>query len=80
MKPVRWLMPVWKTVPASTPLCRRSLRRRALPVVALVDVSGSMSRYTRMFLHFLHAMARDCERDFFMSTEEATASGQYAVL
>lgn len=47
---------------ATMPLARRSLRRRALPVVALVDVSGSMSRYTRMFLHFLHAMARDCER------------------
>jgi uncharacterized protein with von Willebrand factor type A (vWA) domain len=47
---------------ATMPLCRRSLRRRALPVVALVDVSGSMSRYTRMFLHFFHAMARDCDR------------------
>jgi len=43
-------------------LCRRSLRRRAPPLVALADVSGSMSRYTRMFLHFLHAAARDCDR------------------
>jgi uncharacterized protein with von Willebrand factor type A (vWA) domain len=25
-------------------------------VVALVDISGSMSRYSRMFLHFLHAL------------------------
>ena len=47
---------------ATIPLCRRSLKRRAPPLVALVDVSGSMSRYTRMFLHFLHAMARDCDR------------------
>ena len=47
---------------ATIPLCRRSLKRRAPPLVALADVSGSMSRYTRMFLHFLHAMARDCER------------------
>ena len=47
---------------AIIPLARRSLKRRAPPLVALADVSGSMSRYTRMFLHFAHAMARDCER------------------
>jgi hypothetical protein len=47
---------------ASIPLCRRSFGRRAPPLVALADVSGSMSRYTRMFLHFVHAMARDCDR------------------
>jgi uncharacterized protein with von Willebrand factor type A (vWA) domain len=47
---------------AGMPLCRRSLRRRTPPIVALVDVSGSMHRYTRMFLHFLHAMSRDCDR------------------
>jgi len=32
------------------------------PLIVLADVSGSMSRYTRMFLHFIHALARDCER------------------
>jgi uncharacterized protein with von Willebrand factor type A (vWA) domain len=47
---------------AIIPLCRRSLRRRTPPLVALADVSGSMSRYTRMFLHFLHAVARDYDR------------------
>lgn len=26
------------------------------PIVALLDISGSMSQYTRMFLHFLHAL------------------------
>jgi uncharacterized protein len=26
------------------------------PIVALVDISGSMSEYTRLFLHFLHAV------------------------
>jgi uncharacterized protein with von Willebrand factor type A (vWA) domain len=26
------------------------------PVVALLDISGSMSEYTRLFLHFLHAV------------------------
>src|SRR5262249_44136781 len=25
------------------------------PIVALLDISGSMSEYTRLFLHFLHA-------------------------
>jgi uncharacterized protein with von Willebrand factor type A (vWA) domain len=29
---------------------------QAPPIVALVDISGSMSQYTRMFLHFLHAL------------------------
>ena len=47
---------------AGIPLCRRSLRRRTPPIVALADVSGSMNRYTRMFLHFLHAMSRDWDR------------------
>jgi uncharacterized protein with von Willebrand factor type A (vWA) domain len=26
------------------------------PIVALLDISGSMSEYTRLFLHFLHAL------------------------
>ncbi|MGE5536778.1 MAG: vWA domain-containing protein [Acidobacteriota bacterium] len=26
------------------------------PIVALLDISGSMSQYTRLFLHFLHAV------------------------
>ena len=26
------------------------------PLVALLDISGSMSQYTRLFLHFLHAV------------------------
>jgi uncharacterized protein with von Willebrand factor type A (vWA) domain len=31
-------------------------RRKAPPLVALLDISGSMSQYTRLFLHFLHAV------------------------
>jgi uncharacterized protein with von Willebrand factor type A (vWA) domain len=31
-------------------------RTKAPPIVALLDISGSMSQYTRLFLHFLHAM------------------------
>lgn len=31
-------------------------REREPPIVALLDISGSMSQYTRLFLHFLHAV------------------------
>jgi uncharacterized protein with von Willebrand factor type A (vWA) domain len=31
-------------------------RVKAPPLVALLDISGSMSQYTRLFLHFLHAV------------------------
>jgi uncharacterized protein with von Willebrand factor type A (vWA) domain len=31
-------------------------RTRMPPVVALLDISGSMSEYSRLFLHFLHAV------------------------
>jgi len=34
----------------------RSAIRRPPPIVALCDISGSMSEYTRLFLHFLHAL------------------------
>ena len=37
-------------------LPRQHRRTRPAPLVALVDISGSMSRYSRMFLHFLHAL------------------------
>jgi uncharacterized protein with von Willebrand factor type A (vWA) domain len=37
-------------------LPRRMRITRIEPVIALVDISGSMSRYSRMFLHFLHAL------------------------
>ena len=32
------------------------------PIVALVDISGSMSEYTRLFLHFLHALTEARKR------------------
>ncbi len=38
-------------------LARLQPGTRATPLVALIDVSGSMSRYSRMFLMFLHALA-----------------------
>jgi uncharacterized protein with von Willebrand factor type A (vWA) domain len=38
-------------------LPRRQRRTRTEPLVVIIDISGSMSRYSRMFLHFLHALA-----------------------
>ena len=43
-------------------LRRREPRRRPPPLVILCDISGSMSRYTRMFLHFMHAITNDRDR------------------
>lgn len=38
-------------------LARRRRRLRPPPLVLICDISGSMSRYSRMFLHFAHALA-----------------------
>ena len=38
-------------------LKRRAPGRRRPPLVALLDISGSMSDYSRVALHFLHALA-----------------------
>ena len=35
----------------------RSPVERRPPIVALCDISGSMAEYTRLFLHFLHALS-----------------------
>lgn len=40
----------------------RSHRQVAPPLVALVDISGSMSQYSRIFLHFLHALTGERRR------------------
>lgn len=40
----------------------RSPRRVQPPLVVLADISGSMSQYTRIFLHFLHAIAEKRRR------------------
>ncbi len=44
------------------PLRRRSQEKRHPPLVVLCDISGSMSRYSRMFLHFMHAITNDRDR------------------
>jgi len=45
-------------------------RTKAPPLVALLDISGSMSQYTRVFLHFLHALtdSRKRVRTFLFGT------------
>ncbi|MDP6604447.1 MAG: VWA domain-containing protein [Rhodospirillales bacterium] len=43
-------------------LARRRKRTRVPPLVILCDVSGSMERYARMLLHFLHALANGHDR------------------
>ncbi len=37
-------------------------REKEPPIVALLDISGSMSQYTRLFLHFLHAITDERKR------------------
>lgn len=37
-------------------------RTRQPPLVALLDISGSMSQYTRLFLHFLHGLTEQRRR------------------
>ncbi|MEI9416924.1 vWA domain-containing protein [Mesorhizobium sp. Cs1321R2N1] len=40
----------------------RSVRETHPPLVVLADISGSMSQYTRIFLHFLHALTEKRRR------------------
>ncbi len=44
------------------PMRWRSRSRRTPPLVVLCDISGSMERYARMLLHFLHAITNDRDR------------------
>ena len=41
---------------AAIDLAHRAPAQRYAPIVAVCDISGSMSEYTRVFLHFLHAL------------------------
>jgi uncharacterized protein with von Willebrand factor type A (vWA) domain len=47
---------------ALSPLAWRKRQRRTPPLVVLCDISGSMDRYARMLLHFLHAITNDRDR------------------
>jgi uncharacterized protein with von Willebrand factor type A (vWA) domain len=43
-------------------LARKRRIRRNPPLVILCDISGSMERYSRMLLHFMHAVTNDRDR------------------
>jgi uncharacterized protein with von Willebrand factor type A (vWA) domain len=45
-----------------TPLSFRAHRRRPPPLCVLCDISGSMDRYARMLLQFVHALTNDRHR------------------
>ncbi len=45
--------------PGIIPLERRRRRRQPPPLVIVCDISGSMSRYSRMLLHFAHTLTAD---------------------
>jgi uncharacterized protein len=47
---------------AVVPLAWKRPRRRPPPLVVLCDISGSMDRYARMLLFFLHAITNDRDR------------------
>ncbi len=44
------------------PLRFKKPKLRHPPLVVLCDISGSMSRYSRMLLHFMHAVTNDRDR------------------
>ena len=43
-------------------VAHRRRKARPRPLVLLCDVSGSMERYTRMLLHFIHALSGELDR------------------
>ena len=45
--------------PETMPLAFKINRSRHPPIVILCDISGSMDQYSRMFLHFMHAVTND---------------------
>ena len=53
-------------------LPRRERRVRQRPVVLLCDVSGSMERYSRMLLHFSHALGRRRRVEAFVFSTRLT--------
>ncbi|TDR93022.1 vWA domain-containing protein [Enterovirga rhinocerotis] len=58
----------------------RSRRERPPPLVAIVDISGSMAEYSRLFLHFLHALAEKRRRvhSFVFATRLTNISRELA--
>jgi hypothetical protein len=48
--------------PSITRVLHRTRRERPAPLVVLCDISGSMDRYARVMLHYVHALMRDRPR------------------
>lgn len=65
---------------AAIDLAYRSNATRHPPLVALVDISGSMAEYSRLFLHFLHAVAEKRRRvhSFVFATRLTNISRELA--
>lgn len=61
-------------------LKRRKRVVRAPPLVAICDISGSMDRYTGIFLHFLHSLYRNHHRvhGFLFGTRLSNVTRQLA--
>jgi len=59
-------------------LRHRSRANRRPPLVAICDISGSMSHYSRIFLHFLHALSKTGRRvhSFVFATQLTNVSRQ----
>ena len=60
--PRRTLRAAMRTGGVPVTLRRRARRGRIPPLVVLCDISGSMERYSRILLHFLHALSNDRDR------------------
>ena len=46
------------------PIIYKTRKTRRPPLVVICDISGSMERYSRMLLHFMHAVTNDRDRVF----------------
>ena len=44
------------------PIIYKTRKTRRPPLVVICDISGSMERYSRMLLHFMHAVTNDRDR------------------
>lgn len=62
-------------------LKRRDRARVHPPIVAIIDISGSMSQYSRLFLHFMHALmaARPRVHTFLFGTRLTNVTRQLAM-
>ncbi len=51
-----------RTGSAMLQLKYRKAKKRAIPLVVICDISGSMAKYSRLLLHFTHALTKKRER------------------